>query len=122
MYFFHFVLFPFLSYSYISLIFLYLTGRKKSGRKLSGLLRGRRPSLAEKSVEDGIALSSLFGVHIKRRPLANTESGLCQGIVLSMIERKNENSLREKTIFMEHPSEELCTSWEERIMTYIKSR
>ncbi|KAK3791075.1 hypothetical protein RRG08_010479 [Elysia crispata] len=97
------------------------SGRKKSGRKLSGLLRGRRPSLAEKSVEDGIALSSLFGVHIKRRPLANTESGLCQGIVLSMIERKNENSLREKTIFMEHPSEELCTSWEERIMTYIKS-
>ncbi|RUS88047.1 hypothetical protein EGW08_004213 [Elysia chlorotica] len=97
------------------------SGRKKSGRKLSGMLRGRRPSLAEKSTEDGVAMKYLFGVQVRRKPTTNNEKGLCQGIVLSMLERKHENFLREKTIFMEHPSEELCTTWEERIMAYIKS-
>lgn len=95
-------------------------GRKKSARKRSGLLKSRRPSITEANTEDGITLKSLFGVHIKRRQMTNNESGLCQGIVLSMVERKNENYLREKTIFMEHPSEELCTTWEKRIMAYIK--
>ena len=97
------------------------TGKKKSGRKLSGLLRSRRPSITEGSSEDGVALRALFGVHVKRRQGANTDGGVCQGIVLSMLERKSENSLREKTVFLEHPSEELCATWEQRILAYIKS-
>ena len=59
-------------------------------------------------------------MEVKRRPYAKTEEGTCLGLVLSVIDKKDENTLREKTIFMEHPSSEMCTNWKARIMNYIK--
>ncbi|XP_059171531.1 ceramide kinase-like protein [Physella acuta] len=97
-------------------------GRRKSARRLSGF-NSRRSSVTESSSSEGIYLSSLFSAYVKRQPKAGTDKeneGTCLGLVLSTIERKNENILREKSIFFEHPSDELCSAWSDKIKKYIK--
>ena len=58
---------------------------------------------------------------MKRRP-GNKEEGMCLGLVISTVEKKDENILREKTIFMEHPSSEMCTKWKDSITNYIEGK
>ncbi|CAG5134609.1 unnamed protein product [Candidula unifasciata] len=97
--------------------------RRKSARKLSGMLRSRRASASEETTSEGVSLASLFGVYVKHQ--ARTEkdtAGVCLGLVLCMVESKNENTLRERVIFLEHPSEELCTSWEKKIKRSIRAK
>ena len=42
-------------------------------------------------------LDSLYGCQVKRRAGTSKEEGTCLGLVLSMAEKKDENTLREKT-------------------------
>ena len=67
-------------------------------------------------------LDSLYGCQVKRRAGTSKEEGTCLGLVLSMAEKKDENTLREKTIFMEHPSSDMCSNWKERIDNYMQGR
>uniref|UniRef100_A0A2C9LK89 DAGKc domain-containing protein n=1 Tax=Biomphalaria glabrata TaxID=6526 RepID=A0A2C9LK89_BIOGL len=97
--------------------------RRRSSKGFSSFIQKRRLSITEDTYLDGLDISSLFGVHLKRRQKSSSgkeDEGQCLGIVLSMIEKKNVNMLREKTAFLEHPSEELCSPWVEKIKDCIK--
>lgn len=97
--------------------------RRKSARKLSGLLRSRRSSYTEDTASEGLSLSKLFGVYVKHQFKTDKDTGgCCTGLVLCMLEDKNENTLRETITFLEHPSEELCSAWEKRIKTFIRGK
>ncbi|KAH9489706.1 hypothetical protein Btru_037467 [Bulinus truncatus] len=99
------------------------TGRRRSSKRFSGFLQNRRLSITDDTSVDGIDASSLFGVHLKRHQKSGSDKedeGQCLGIVLSTIEKKNLNILREKTAFLEHPSEDLCAMWVAKIQDAIK--
>lgn len=87
------------------------------------MLRSRRSSATEETTSQGVSLAALFGVHVRHQAKTEKDSaGVCLGLVLSMVESKNENTLRERVIFLEHPSEELCTSWERRIKEFMRGK
>lgn len=80
-------------------------------------------STADDPHTDGIYITDLYGCQVKRRPKpgGKEEDGVCIGLILSAVDHKDENVLREKSVFMEHPSNEMCTEWQQRIMNYLKS-
>ncbi|KAK7108968.1 ceramide kinase-like protein [Littorina saxatilis] len=97
--------------------------RKRSG-SLSGLFRRRKSSSGLKDPnQDSIDMNKLFGVRIKRRRKAGQgeEEGFVLGLGLFTFEQKDVSILREKEIYFEHPSVEICTRWSDKLNTYLNS-
>ncbi|KAL8601269.1 hypothetical protein ACOMHN_003213 [Nucella lapillus] len=97
--------------------------RTRSG-SLSGLFRRRKSSSGLKDLShNSIDLNNIFGARIKRRRKAgqSEEEGFVLGLGLFTFERKDANTLREREIYLEHPSVEICTRWSEKLNNYIGS-
>ena len=107
----------------INVKLLYATDRrrKRSG-SLTGLLRRRRSSSGLKDpAQDSIDLNKLYGARIKRRRKSgqNEDEGFVLGLGLFTYEQKEANVLREREIYFEHPSVEVCTKWSAQLNRFI---
>ena len=105
---------------------LCLTGhrRKRSG-SLSGLFRRRRSSSGLKDPnQNTIDLNKVYGARIKRRRKAgqNEDEGFVLGLGLFVCEPKDTNVLREKEIYFEHPSVEICSRWNEKLNGFLNGK
>ncbi|XP_076439472.1 uncharacterized protein LOC143279336 [Babylonia areolata] len=97
--------------------------RTRSG-SLSGLFRRRKSSSGLKDhLQNSIDLNKIFGARIKRRrkPGQSEEEGFVLGLGLFTLEHKDANTFREREIYFEHPSVEICTRWSEKLNNFINS-
>ena len=102
--------------------FLYVTGRRKRSGSLSGLFRRRKSSSGLKDpTQNSIDLNKLYGARIRRRRKAgqNEDEGFVLGLGLFTYEQKDTNVMREREIYFEHPSVEVCSRWSEQLSTFI---
>ncbi|XP_069111083.1 ceramide kinase-like protein [Argopecten irradians] len=91
--------------------------RKSKGRRLS-LFKTAKP---EPTSTETLELKNILGVKIKRRKKGKKDGeGMCLGFIVYTYELFGPNTLREKVIEFEHPSENLCTKYSERILKYIR--
>ncbi|XP_033762844.1 ceramide kinase-like protein [Pecten maximus] len=91
--------------------------RKSKGKGLS-LFKTTKHAPPNKSTLD---LKNVLGVKIKRRKKGKKDGeGMCLGFIVYTYEFFGPNALRERVIEFEHPSENLCTKYSERIFNYIK--
>ena len=99
------------------------SSRKRSG-SFSRLFRRKSSSGIKDPNQESINLDKIFGVRIKRRRKAgqNEEDGFVLGLGLFTFEWKDVNTLREREIYFEHPSVEICTRWSEKLNQYLNSK
>ncbi|OWF45408.1 ceramide kinase-like protein [Mizuhopecten yessoensis] len=91
--------------------------RKSKGKGLS-LFRSAKHVPPEK---DSLELKNILGVKIKRRKKNRKEGdGMCLGFIVYTYQQFGPNTYREKVIEFEHPSENLCRKYSERIFNYIR--
>ena len=95
--------------------------RKRSG-SLTGLFRRRKSSSGLKDpTQNSIDLNKLYGARIKRRHKTgqSADEGFVLGLGLFTYEQKDPNVMREREIYFEHPSVEVCTRWSEHLNMFI---
>ncbi|XP_060083481.1 ceramide kinase-like protein [Ylistrum balloti] len=91
--------------------------RKSKGKRLS-LFRSSKSALPN---TETLELHHVLGVKIKRRKKGRKDGdGMCLGFIVYTYECFGPNTLRERVIEFEHPSENLCTKYSERISNYIR--
>lgn len=73
--------------------------------------------------EETLKLTDILGVKIKRRRTTGQHEGegMCLGFTIYSYEVFGPNSLRERIIELEHPSEKMCNNYCEKIMDYLDS-
>ncbi|XP_071101915.1 ceramide kinase-like protein [Haliotis cracherodii] len=96
-------------------------GGKKKSKGLSSLFKSSKTSSKD---TDGLDLEDAYGVKIRRRRRADqTEGeGFCLGFGLFTYEMKESaNVLKDKILFFEHPSEDVCIRWVKKIGSYLSA-
>jgi hypothetical protein len=71
-----------------------------------------------------VDLVKVVGARIKRRRKAgqSEDEGFVLGMGLFMYEFKDANVMREREIYFEHPSVEICTRWSEKLNVFLESK
>ena len=71
-----------------------------------------------------INLNNLFGAKIKRRRKAGQPEaeGFVLGLGLFTYQMKDSNTMREREIYFEHPSVEICNRWSDTLNNYLEGK
>lgn len=112
--------------------FAYVGSRRKNKRKGSGLFRSSsRSNLRNSSLninsagDEEIRLKDVYGAKVKYKPSPNqscTSEGICVGITVYTVVKKDANKLKSCPVSLDHPSESLSRQWVSRIVSALKGK